>query len=210
MFIAQGSNYSATCLPSRKLSKLDKPDTQDTAGEAGISSEVMYSYGPPQKQDNRLEHAYSSYVRIRDVALKAGQRQWTIGRSSERGSGISVLAARHDEDDEDDDYLKKDIRPEIIKSQNVKSLRENILLNKKWINSILNSEPYSSFEWVPSYQGIFSAKLLLHLRRNEKWTAKTICHNLSSLTNWDISDIVTVRNKFDTFQERLERDNPNY
>ena len=34
----QGTNYTATCLPSRKLSKLDEPDTQDTAGEAGTSS----------------------------------------------------------------------------------------------------------------------------------------------------------------------------
>ena len=80
---------------------------QDTAGEAGTSSYVMYSYGPPhmadQKQDGLLEHTYSSYVRIRDVALKTCQRWWLIGRSGERGSGISVLAARHD-DDEDDIY----------------------------------------------------------------------------------------------------------
>ena len=34
----QNANYTATYLPSRKLSKLDKPDTQDTAGEAGTSS----------------------------------------------------------------------------------------------------------------------------------------------------------------------------
>ena len=27
----QGTNYTATCLPSRKLSKLDEPDTRDTA-----------------------------------------------------------------------------------------------------------------------------------------------------------------------------------
>ena len=30
--------YTATCLPSRKLSKLDEPDMRDTAGEAGTSS----------------------------------------------------------------------------------------------------------------------------------------------------------------------------
>ena len=34
----QGTNYTATCLPSRKLYKLDQPDMQDTAGEAGTSS----------------------------------------------------------------------------------------------------------------------------------------------------------------------------
>ena len=63
--------------PSRKLSKLDELDTQDTAGEAGTSSWGMYSYGPPhmaeQKQDDQLEHIYSSYVRIRDVALRTCQ-----------------------------------------------------------------------------------------------------------------------------------------
>ena len=59
----------------------------------------MYSYGPPhmaeQKQDNQLEPTCSSSVRIRDVGLKTCQWRWTIGRSGERGSGISELAARH-------------------------------------------------------------------------------------------------------------------
>ena len=39
-----------------------------------------------------------------DVALKTCQRQWMIGRSGERGSGISVLVSQHDDDD-DDDFL---------------------------------------------------------------------------------------------------------
>ena len=34
----QRNNYTATCLPSQKLSKLDEPDMQDTAGEAETSS----------------------------------------------------------------------------------------------------------------------------------------------------------------------------
>ena len=34
----QVTNYTATCLPPRKLSKLDEPDMQDTAGEARTSS----------------------------------------------------------------------------------------------------------------------------------------------------------------------------
>ena len=53
-----------------------------------------------QKQDDQLEHTYSSYVRIRDVTLKTCQKRWMIGRSGERGSGISVLEARHDDDDD--------------------------------------------------------------------------------------------------------------
>ena len=74
--------------PSRKLYKLEEPDKQDTAGEARTSSSVMYSYGPPhmakQKQDDQLEHAYSSYVRKRYVALKTCQKRWRIGKSGER------------------------------------------------------------------------------------------------------------------------------
>ena len=50
--------------------------------------------------NGRHEHTFRSYVRIREVALKTCQRRWTIGRSGERGSGISVLAARHDDDDD--------------------------------------------------------------------------------------------------------------
>ena len=34
----ESTNYTATYLLSRKLSKLDEPDIQDTAGEAGTSS----------------------------------------------------------------------------------------------------------------------------------------------------------------------------
>ena len=63
----------------------------------------MYSYGSPlmaaQKQDDQLERTFSSYVRIQDVVLKTYLGRWTIGRSGERGSGISVLPARYDDDD---------------------------------------------------------------------------------------------------------------
>ena len=72
---------------------------------ARTNSSVMYSYGPPhmakQKQDDQLGHTYSSYVRIRDVTLKTCQKRWMIGRSGERGPGISVQATRHDDDDDD-------------------------------------------------------------------------------------------------------------
>ena len=65
----------------------------------------MYSYGSPhmamQKEDDQHEHTFSSYVRIRDVVLKTYLERWTIGRSGERGSGISVLPARYDDDDDE-------------------------------------------------------------------------------------------------------------
>ena len=77
------------------------------AGHCWRSRDKLISnvlYGPPnmagQKQDDQLKHTFSSYVRIWDVALKTCQRRWTIGRSGERGSGISVLVARQDDEDD--------------------------------------------------------------------------------------------------------------
>ena len=64
-----------------------------------------YSSGPlpmdEQKQYDRLEPIYNSSVRIQDIALKTPQEQWTIETDGDRGSGRSVLAARHQNDDEE-------------------------------------------------------------------------------------------------------------
>ncbi len=58
-----------------------------------------------QRLDNQFEPTDNSSVPIRDVTLKTCQKQWTIGSGGERGSGISVLIARHD--DVDDDEFQK-------------------------------------------------------------------------------------------------------
>ena len=42
---------------------------------------------------------YNSSVRIRNVALRTCQKRWTIGKSGERGSRISVLVVRQDDDE---------------------------------------------------------------------------------------------------------------
>ena len=74
---------------------------QDTADEVGTSSKVMYSYGPlhmaGQKQGDQHEPTYSSFVRIRWVALRTCRKRWTIGRGGEKGSGIFMLRAQQDE-----------------------------------------------------------------------------------------------------------------
>ena len=64
----------------------------------------MYSCGPlhmdEQRQDDQLEPTYSSSVPIWDVALKTSWKQWMIEKGGEKGSGISMLMARHDDDDD--------------------------------------------------------------------------------------------------------------
>ena len=92
----QDTNCTATCLLSWKLFKLDEPDMQDTAGEAGTNSWEMYSHGPPhmavQKQDDQHENKFSSYVRIWDVVRKTYLGRWTIGRSGERVRDIRATS----------------------------------------------------------------------------------------------------------------------
>ena len=53
-----------------------------------------------KRRDVQLKPTYCSSVPIRDVALRICQKQWTIGRFGERGSEISVLIARNNDDDE--------------------------------------------------------------------------------------------------------------
>ena len=52
------------------------------------------------RQDDLLEPIYNISVPIQDVNLKTYRKQWTIGRGGKRGSGISVLIARRDDDDD--------------------------------------------------------------------------------------------------------------
>ena len=99
----------------------------------------MYSYGPPhmavQMQDDQHEHTFSSYVRIRDVVLKTYLGRWTIGRSGERGSGISVLPVWHD----DDDFVvvkMTQLRNFVYKKKTDKPRRRQtglVLLNTVWM-----------------------------------------------------------------------------
>ena len=52
-----------------------------------------------RRQDDQLERTYNSSVPIQNVALRTYRERWTIERSGGRGSGRSVLAARHDDYD---------------------------------------------------------------------------------------------------------------
>ena len=64
-----------------------------------LISDVL-PWTPSQKQDVQLEPTCSSSVPIRDVAMRCHRKQWTIGKCGERGSGISVLIAWYDDDEQ--------------------------------------------------------------------------------------------------------------
>ena len=63
----------------------------------------MHSCGPPhldeQRLEDQLELIYSNSVLIQDVTWKTCQERWMIETGGQRGSGKSVLAAQHDDDE---------------------------------------------------------------------------------------------------------------
>ena len=99
-------NMYGHLLPITNTTEVDEPDIQDTAGEEGTNSYAIFSCGPlhmdKQKQDDLQEPIYKSSVPIRGVVLKTFREPWAIEMGGERGSGRSVLPARHDYDDDDD------------------------------------------------------------------------------------------------------------
>ena len=100
-------NSSSSCHATSRVSLT--LSSSPLAGLQGRAHKWCTPIDPPhmveQKQDDQLQHTYSSYVRIRDVVLKTCRRRWSIGRNGERGSGISELVERHDDDDDDDDDI---------------------------------------------------------------------------------------------------------
>ena len=84
-------------------------------------------------------------------------------------------------------------------------------MNKKWINSALNCEAYSSFEGVSSDHRIVTAKIHLSLLKNSMQTTKTAHYDWPMLNNRDISDKYMIKqaSKFDAIRDISETLTPN-
>ena len=96
-------------------------------------------------------------------------------------------------------------------ANNTKAQIDYVLINKKWKNSALNWEAYSSFEGVSTDHRIVTAKIRLSLRKNAKRTATTKHYDWALLNNKDIRDkyVLELKNRFETLQEKTEKSTPN-
>ena len=95
-------------------------------------------------------------------------------------------------------------------ANNTKAQIHYVFMNKKWKNSAMNCEAYSSFEGVSSDHRIVTAKIQLSLRKNTTRTTTTIHYEWAFLNNKDIRNkyVIALRNKFDALQE-TETHTPN-
>ena len=86
-----------------------------------------------------------------------------------------------------------------------------VLINRKWKNSVMNCEAYSSFEGVSSDHRIVTAKVRLSLRKNATRKATTKHYDWALLNNRDIRDkyALELRNRFEALQEKAEKGTPN-
>ena len=96
-------------------------------------------------------------------------------------------------------------------ANNTKAQIDYVLINKKWKNSAMNCEAYSSFEGVSTDHRIVTAKIRLSLRKNAKRTGTTKHYDWALLNNRDIRDkyVLELRNRFETLQEKTEKSTPN-
>ena len=96
-------------------------------------------------------------------------------------------------------------------ANNTKAQIDYVFINKKWKNSAINCEAYSSFEGVSPDHRIVTAKIWLSLWRNATRTATTKHYDWALLNNRDISDkyVLALRNKFDAVQEKTKIRTPN-
>ena len=92
---------------------------------------------------------------------------------------------------------------------NSKAQIDYVFINKKWKNSAINCEAYSSFEGVSSDHRIVTAKIRLRLRKNATRTATTKHYDWALLNNKDIRDVLELRNRFETLQGKTEKGTPN-
>ena len=92
-------------------------------------------------------------------------------------------------------------------ANNTKAQIDYVLINKKWKNSAMNCEAYSSFEGVSTDHRIVTAKIRLSLRKNVKRTVTTKYYDWALLNNRDIRDkyVLELRNRYETLQERTEK-----
>ena len=95
---------------------------------------------------------------------------------------------------------------------NSKEQIDYVLINKKWKNSAIIYEAYSSFEGVSSDHRIVTAKIRLSLRKNAKRTATTKHYDWAIFNNRDIRDkyVVELRNRFETRQEKTGKGTPDH
>ena len=118
-----------------------------------------------QKQDDQHERTFSSYVRIQVVVLKTYLGRWTIGRSGERGSGISVLPAQYDDDD---DFQK------LVRSMSLKvlSIPSHYFFQCFWqhLNSTLEKYVFWGSPQINPFFGIFIRMKVLLSQAKCHWS----------------------------------------
>ena len=120
-----------------------------------ISDDLLWTPEHGRAKARRKAQTYSSSVRIRDVALRTYQKLWTIGRSSERSSRISVLVALHDDDGDDEKKPFKSIQIWDWIFLMIKVIPSHFFLLNLYIGNVFSSVSIDAYKCPQTYIYIY-------------------------------------------------------
>ena len=109
--------------------------------------------------------------------MKTCQRRWTIGRSGERGSGISVLAAQHDDDDDE-------LFNQIFLFYDRNLLTHNPKVTLSLSSSSRRTNSMDSFDSLAIHLYWFRAKYFVHIKRHGNVLFSVSCVNEPIYLTW--------------------------
>ena len=91
-------------------------------------------------------------------------------------------------------------------ANNDRAHRDYVFINKKWNDSALNCEGYSSFEGESYGHRIVMAKIRLSLRKNATRTTNIVLYDWALFNNRDIRDkyALALRNKYVAQHEKID------
>ena len=92
-------------------------------------------------------------------------------------------------------------------ANNSKAQIDNVFINKKWKNSAMNCEAYSSFECMSSDHQIVTAKIRRSLQKNATQTVTTKHYDWALLNNRGIRDkyVLELRNRSKHYKRRQKK-----
>ena len=88
----------------------------------------------------------------------------------------------------------------------------NMMINKKWINSVQNCEAYHSLEGISTDHSIVLSRIKLSLRANTKKSNKKIAYNWEHLiNNEDLQNLfsTSLRNRYNIVQQEDTNESAN-
>ena len=187
---------------------------------------IIVTYAPTNVSDNEVKNYYhqltaaTKSVPAHNVLIVAGDFNARIGldnakfayhtSTNRNGEFLHEYAQENDLVITNTTFKKKTSKLwTCVLPSGVRAQLDNVLVRKKWRNSVNNAEAYNSFASIGSDHRIVTAKIRLSLRADSRATPKKVKYDWSKLaTDPDLQDRYTleIRNRYSILAENNDGD----